>query len=156
VKTNKNSAFGTMARPFNAEEMAFLNAHITRGYDTFLERVAAGRHMSVANVDSIAQGRVWLGRDALRIKLVDAMGGLYEAIAKAAQLAKTDEYYTANYPAEPDWMDQIMSELDGGDNYLDEKMRQTLGEYYAPFEFLKTINTQNAIQARMPFDLVVK
>ncbi len=156
VKTNKNSAFGTMARPFNAEEMAFLNAHITRGYDTFLERVAAGRHMSVANVDSIAQGRVWLGRDALRIKLVDAMGGLYEAIAKAAQLAKTDEYYTTNYPAEPDWMDQIMSELDGGDNYLDEKMKQTLGEYYAPFEFLKTINTQNAIQARMPFDLVVK
>ena len=156
VKTNKHSAFGTMARPFNAEEMAYLNAYIGRGYDLFLKRVADGRHMKVADVDSIAQGRVWLGRDALGIKLVDALGGLDKAIAKAAELAKLGDYHTVDYPDQPDWVDQIFAQVSGGGSYLDEQMRQTLGEYYAPFAYLKTLNKQNAIQARLPYVLIIK
>ncbi len=156
VKTNKHSAFGTLARPFNDEEMAYLNACIGRGYDLFLKRVADGRHMKVADVDSIAQGRVWLGCDALRIKLVDALGGLDKAIAKAAELAKVSEYHTADYPCQPDWIELLFAQISDSGSYLDEQMRLTLGEYYAPFAYLKTLNKQNAIQARLPYVLVIK
>ncbi len=156
VKTNKNSAFGTLARPFNAEEMAYLNAYIGRGYNLFLKRVADGRHMKVADVDSIAQGRVWLGNDALRIKLVDGLGGLDKAVAKAAQLAKLGDYHTEDYPERPDWIDSFFAQMSGKGNYLDEQLRLTLGEYYAPFTYLKTINKQSAIQARLPYVLVIK
>lgn len=156
AKTNKHGAFGTMARPFNAEEMRIINGYIARGYDLFLSRVAEGRHMSVAQVNDIAQGRVWLGQDAKKVKLVDGFGGLKEAVDKAAQLAKVEEYHAEAYPQLPGWADQIMKSFTGGGNYLDEQMQQMLGEYYSPFMFIKTINQQNAIQARMPFYIVTK
>lgn len=156
VTTNKHSAFGTMARPFNAEEMAYLNAYIDRGYRLFIKRVAEGRKMSTANVDSIAQGRVWLGSDALKVKLVDGLGGIDDAVAKAAELAKLTDYNTAAYPAQPTWMEQIMAVSSANGNYLDEQLRQTLGEYYAPFKLIKDINRHNAIQARMPYMITIK
>ena len=82
VKTNKHSAFGTPARPFNEEEMRYLNNYIDRGYALFRSRVAQGRKMKVEQVEKIAQGRVWLGQDALKVKLVDELGGLDKAVAK--------------------------------------------------------------------------
>ena len=155
VKTNKHAAFGTMARPFNAEELALLDQYIGRGYELFRKRVADGRKMSVAQVEEIAQGRVWLGNDALNIKLVDAIGSLDDAVSKAAKLAKLKEYHTSTYPAMPDWFESLMNQGSKG-SYLDEQMRQTLGEYYAPFMYLKTINQQSAIQARLPYFLEIK
>lgn len=156
VKTNRHSAFGTAARPFNAEEMAYLNAYIDRGYRLFLSRVAEGRKMTTANVDSIAQGRVWLGTDALKVKLVDGLGGLDDAVEKAARLARLSDHYTKAYPAQASWIEQIMAVSGDKGNYLDEQMRQTLGEYYAPFAFIKDINRHNAIQARMPYMITIK
>lgn len=156
INTNKNSGLGTLARPFSEEEMAMLNAYVGRGYELFRKRVADGRHMSVNSVEQIAQGRVWTGGDALKIKLVDEIGGIDKAIAKAAKLAKTDEYYAASYPAEDDWMTQLLGTVSGGDNYLDDQLRATLGDYYAPFMYLKTINRQSAIQARLPYELIIK
>ena len=94
VKTNKHAAFGTMARPFNEEEIALLDQYIGRGYELFRKRVADGRKLSVDAVEEIAQGRVWLGNDALGIKLVDAIGSMDDAVKKAAQLAKLSEYKT--------------------------------------------------------------
>lgn len=155
VKTNKMAGFGSMARPFNEEEMSVLNAYIGRGYELFRKRVADGREMSVDSVENIAQGRVWLGSDALSINLVDELGGLDQAIAKAAELAKVEEYYTASYPAAPGWMEQLMAKTNKN-NYLDEQMRETLGEYYEPFMFVKNINKHNAIQARMPYTVIIK
>lgn len=153
VKTNRNSAFGTMARPFNAEEMNYLNAYIERGYKLFLSRVAEGRKMSVAQVNEIAQGRVWLGADAKKINLIDGFGGIYDAIAKAASMAKISEYHTKAYPAKATWMEQLMNASTGNGNYLDEQMQNSLGEYYEPLIFLKNINRHNAIQARLPYVL---
>ena len=95
VKTNKHSAFGTPARPFNEEEMSYLNKYIDRGYNLFRQRVADGRKMSVAGVEKIAQGRVWLGQDALKIKLVDELGGLDKAVAKAFMLLKSIDRQSA-------------------------------------------------------------
>ena len=150
VKTNRHSAFGTPARPFNAEEMNYLNKYIDRGYNLFRSRVAQGRKMSVNDVEKIAQGRVWLGQDALKIKLVDELGGLDRAVAKAAELAKLQEYHTSPYPGKSSWLDQLLNQASGG-SYVNAQMRQALGEYYQPFMLLKTINSQSAIQARVPF-----
>lgn len=155
VTTNKHSAFGTLSRPFNAEEMAIVNAYVSRGYQLFLKRVADGRHMTVAQVDSIAQGRVWLGRDAKRIGLVDAHGGLYDALAKAASLAKVKEYHASAYPEMPGWLDQMMGDATIG-SHLDEQLRATLGEYYQPFMYLKTLDKRNAVQARLPYVINIK
>lgn len=155
VKTNKFSAFGTPARPFSDEEMAYLNAYVDRGYKLFRQRVADGRKMSVSQVEEIAQGRVWLGTDAKNVNLIDAFGGVYDAIAKAAQLAKINKYATAAYPAPPSWIEQLIPAV-SGDNYLDEQLKQTLGEYYEPMMFIKNINKHNAIQARIPYRLTIK
>ena len=155
VKTNRHSAFGTPARPFNEEEMSYLNKYIDRGYNLFRQRVAQGRKMKVENVEKIAQGRVWLGQDALKIKLVDELGGLDKAIAKAAQLAKLKEYHTSAYPGKVDWLDQLLNKTSGG-SYIKAQMRQSLGEYYEPFMLLKDMNNQSAIQARVPFMMNIK
>ena len=155
VKTNRHSAFGTPARPFNEEEMSYLNKYIDRGYNLFRQRVAQGRKMKVDNVEKIAQGRVWLGQDALKIKLVDELGGLDKAIAKAAQLAKLKEYHTSAYPGKVDWLDQLLNKTSGG-SYIKAQMRQSLGEYYEPFMLLKDMNNHSAIQARVPFMMNIK
>ena len=155
VKTNKHSNFGTISRPFNAEELALLDNYIGRGYELFRQRVADGRKLPVAQVEEIAQGHVWVGNDALKIKLVDAIGSLDDAVKKAAQLAKLKEYYTTSYPDEPSWWESLTAQVDRG-SYLDEQMRETLGEYYAPFSYLKNINKQSAIQARLPYFLEIK
>ena len=155
VKTNKFSAFGTMSRPFNAEEMALLEQYIGRGYELFRKRVADGRKQTTKQIEEIAQGRVWLANDALKIKLVDEIGSLDKAIQKAAKLAKLDKYYTAGYPEEAGWLESLMS-MESKGNYLDEQLQATLGEYYKPFTFVKNIHRQNAIQARLPYYLNIK
>ena len=157
VKTNKNAGFGTLARPFNEEEMGYLNAYIDRGYKLFRKRVADGRKQSPEAIEEIAQGHVWLGKDALGIKLVDQLGSIDDAVKKAAELAKLDQYFTSSYPGEVDVFDQIMNSMsDTGGNYLDAKMRATLGDFYEPFMLIKNIDKQNAIQARLPFYLNIR
>ena len=155
VKTNKHAAFGTMARPFNAEEMALLDQYIGRGYELFRKRVADGRKQTTDQIEQVAQGRVWLGNDALGIKLVDGIGSLDDAISKAAKLAKLKEYHAESYPGQTDWIEALLDRTTNHGSYLDEQMRQTLGEYYAPFTYLKTINQRNAIQARLPYYLII-
>lgn len=155
VKTNNHAAFGTRSRPFNAEEMALLDQYIGRGYELFRKRVADGRKQSIEAIEEIAQGHVWLANDALKIKLVDEIGGLDKAVEKAAQLAKLSEYHTINYPEPPGWFESLLSMGEKG-SYLDEQMRATLGEYYEPFVFLKSLNNQNNIQARLPYYLIIK
>ncbi len=152
VKTNKHAAFGTTARPFNAEELALLDQYIGRGYELFRKRVADGRHQPVEKIEEIAQGRVWLGNDALDIKLVDAIGSLDDAVKKAAELAKVKEYYTSNYPEQTDWFTNLLEQTEKG-SYLDSKMHEMLGEYYEPLRLVKTLNHQSAIQARLPYYL---
>ena len=155
VKTNKHAAFGTTARPFNAEEMALLGNYIDRGYNLFRKRVADGRKLKVEQVEEIAQGRVWLGNDALPIKLVDAVGSLDDAVKKAAELAKLKEYHTSAYPQEDGWLSSLLNQA-SKDNYLDEQLHATLGEYYEPLHLVKTINRQSAIQARLPYYINLK
>lgn len=156
VKTNRNSTFGNvMARPFNDEELGYLQGYVNRGYQLFRQRVADGRHQKTEDIEKIAQGRVWLGSDALKIKLVDQLGGLNQAIEKAASLAKLKEYHTKNYPAVPSWTEQFMASV-GRKSYLDEQLRLTLGDLYEPFIMLRNMNEREVLQARIPFVLNIK
>ena len=155
VKTNKHSAFGTMARPFNAEELALLDQYIGRGYELFRKRVADGRKQPVEKIEEVAQGRVWLGNDALGIKLVDGIGSLDDAVKKAADLAKLKEYHTSSYPEEGNWLDNLLNQK-SKNSYLDAELRETLGDLYESVTYLKTINHRNAIQARLPYYLIIK
>lgn len=155
VKTNKYSALGTNARPFTADEMAHLESYIDRGYKLFRQRVADGRKLTTEQVEAIAQGHVWLGKDALSIRLVDQLGSLDDAVAKAAKLAKLDEYHTNAYPGKQDWFDSFMNEASNG-NYLDEQLRLGLGVLYEPFLLMRTINSQDAIQARVPYYINIR
>lgn len=151
VKTNRNALFGSQARMMNEEELTFLQGAITRGYHLFRQRVADGRKMSVDQVEQIAQGHVFTGEDALKIKLVDELGGLDKAVAKAAALAKTKSYYTQGYPAPLDFFDQLLQESTDNGSYLDGKLKTSLGTLYEPMKMVNNITTMDRIQARMPW-----
>ena len=150
VKTNKNGTFLSPMRPLTPDEMRLLQVYIDRGYNTFKDRVAQGRKLTMQQVETIAQGHVYTGEDALKIKLVDELGGLDKAVQKAVQLAKIKDYYTKNYPAPVNWLDQIFGDY-VQDNYLSEQLHSSLGMLYQPFSILRTLNQQSAIQARIPY-----
>ena len=153
VKTNRNSTMSLtpMARPFTTEELNLLQGYIDRGYALFRKRVADGRHLKVEEVEKIAQGHVWLGKDAIGIKLVDQLGSLKDAIDMAAKFAKIegDDYYKSIYPSKGDWTENLLQKATGGGNYLDAQFKDVLGEYYEPFMLMKTIRQQSPVQARM-------
>lgn len=153
VKTNKYALFGTRSRPFTADELSHLESYIDRGYKLFRQRVADGRRLKVDQVEQVAQGHVWLGQDALRVGLVDQLGGVEVALRKAAQLAKLTQWHSTAYPVLPDYLSQLL-DLPGAarGNYLDEQMRQSLGAYYEPFALIRDLQAQNPLQARLPFE----
>lgn len=153
VKTNKYALFGTRSRPFTADELSHLESYIDRGYKIFRQRVADGRRLKVDQVEQVAQGHVWLGQDALKIGLVDQLGGVEVALRKAAQLAKLTQWHSSAYPVLPDYLSQLL-DLPGAarGNYLDEQMRQSLGAYYEPFALIRDLQAQNPLQARLPFE----
>lgn len=153
VKTNKYALFGTRSRPFTADELSHLESYIDRGYKLFRQRVADGRRLKVDQVEQVAQGHVWLGQDALRVGLVDQLGGVEVALRKAAQLAKLTQWHSTAYPVLPDYLSQLL-DLPGAarGNYLDEQMRQSLGAYYEPFALIRDLQAQNPVQARLPFE----
>lgn len=158
-KTNKSSDFGSLGRPFNVDETNAFQASVNRGYVLFRSRVAAGRKMKVEDVEKVAQGHVWLGETAIKLHLVDQLGGLNVAIEKAAQLAKIkkDHYYTESYPAKVSWIDQILDKsLSSGNNYLDDQLKETLGDYYEPLILLKSMGRQDRVQARIPYSVNIK
>ena len=136
----------------NAEEIHNMQSYVDRGYETFLSIVAQGRNMTRDEVDSIAQGRVWLATDALPIHLVDKIGSLDDAVKKAAELAKIeDEYYTSAYPGKRDWTDNLFNEEKNKGSYLDGQLREVLGDLYEPVMQLRQAQQRNRLQARLPF-----
>lgn len=142
--------------------MKHMQTYIDRGYQNFLDIVSEGRGMKPAEVDSIGQGRVWLASDALKIKLVDKLGSLDDAVKKAAELAKLEEYHTASYPSKTSWIDQLMSASnENKGSYLDSRLqaefKTLLGDLYEPLmEIRQTIKDGNTVQARMLDDVRVK
>ncbi len=157
VQTHKNTtAVENLTLKKDTErEMMFLQNSVNRGYDRFLKIVAEGRKKSVAQIHEVAQGRVWLAPDALKVGLVDEIGSLDDAVKKAAQLAKLQEYHTKNYPEPAPWYAKLMEQAEGK-NYLDEELKTLLGDQYVQWTYLKTINKRNRIQAVMPYSIKMK
>lgn len=157
VKTNKYSTFGNPSRPFSNDEMARINVYIERGYNDFRECVSKGRSKSVADVEKIAQGRVWTGDDAVRIGLVDELGGLDDAVKKAAELAELDKWHTESYPAMLDIWERLMSDLSGVDD-VSSRVKAALGDCYYPLMLLNHISKdkQSVAQARLMQRVIIE
>ena len=151
VKTNKHSDYGTGFRPMDETELMVMQKSVEDIYSTFTKRVADGRKMTVAQVDSIGQGRVWAGADAIKIGLVDKLGSINDAIDKAAQLAKISKYAIVYYPKQKDWFTMLFSKEDE----VDAALRAKLGRFYFTYEGLNQLMNQEGVQARMPMEIYI-
>ena len=156
VKTNRNAVFGANGHPFTAEQLGLLQRQINRGYRLFKKRVAEGRHLSMERVEQVAQGRVWLGEDAIHIGLVDELGGLDKAITKAAELAKTNSKATRSYPTPISAWEQLFSGYNASSDLLNGQLRTLLGEYYEPFKMANDYRHMDKIQARIPYIIKIQ
>lgn len=159
VKTNEHSDFGgsyplplpISSRPLTTYERNVLQNYVNQGYETFLSRVMAGRGISHDKLDSIAQGRVWTGEDALAIGLVDVLGGLTDAIQIAANKAGLDKYSLTEYPLEKNPLEELLNSLTGSVKV--RMMKDELGPFYDTWNRIKnTVNTQGLV-ARIPYDI---
>lgn len=157
VKTNKFADLGTPFRALTEQERDIIQNSVNEIYDSFITKVAEGRAkagLTKAKVDSIGQGRVWSGADAINIGLVDVMGGMEEAIEIAAGMAKLDHYRVAEYPEQKEPLQAFMEELSGeGEDVL---IKRQLGENYRYYKTLDNLRKMEGIQARMPFDMYIE
>ena len=161
VCTNAHADFGTTMRPVTDMEFNYVQQSIEDFYDTFLTRVFDGRKGKGAEghvlsekalVDSIGQGRVWAGADAIEIGLVDELGSLNDAVKKAVELANIPDYKIVEYPAKKEWFEELAEQFD-----ISAKiMKSELGENYIYYQNAKRIAETSGIQARMEHDIIIK
>ena len=166
VSTNHNSNGLTVFRPLSPTAMAMMTRNVEDFYKTFVGRVAEGRHMSFDDVHQIARGRVWTGADAIKIGLVDTLGGLDLALRIAAEKANIEKYIIKDYPSEKDTWKQL-SELFGesSDDDLDllqktilaRKWKSESGKRHALSRIendLRYVSLSEGLQARLPFIII--
>lgn len=159
VKTNKmadmGAGFGPLAtRPFNNAEQEALQNYINNGYKLFVNRCAEGRNMSAADIEKIAEGRVWTGEMAVGLGLVDKLGGIDDALAAAAKRANVENYTIISYPEKESlFMNLLNSQRK---HYVNSQMKEYMGSFYSYFEILQNLKEINPVQARMPFELNIK
>ena len=156
VKTHENSANYSPFVPVDEKFKAFTLEGVEHIYKTFVTHVAEGRKMTFAQVDSIAQGRVWSGSQALKIGLVDKIGGLNDAIAEAAKIAKIKTYSTQNYPEYEKTFGDLISKMPFGKS-KEAFIKEEIGEEnYLMIEQIKKLQKQKGVQAMMPFGINIK
>lgn len=158
VGTNANAVDYSLFEPMSAAFRNQVQESIEETYTTFLDRVSQGRGISMAQADSLAQGRVWSGADAKRIGLVDELGTLDDAIAAAAELAEIDTYGIRKYPKYKSGFERFMEDFGGASLQLKQKMiSEEIGEEnYRILKDIKLGMEQKGVQARMPFILNIK
>jgi len=156
VKTGPFADMLTISRPLNDAEKGFIQNSIDTIYTTFKSRVAEGRRLQLAVVDSVAQGRVWTGKRALQIGLVDRLGNINDAVACAARMAKVKDYRLREYPEQKSFFEKLMN------NYKNDvkvkTIKEEIGEeQYTIFKQMKTLRKMVAIpQARLPFEINIR
>ncbi|MEY2922817.1 MAG: hypothetical protein RL108_1443 [Bacteroidota bacterium] len=156
VKTNTNASEYSPFNPLDENYRGFAQEGVERIYGVFLQRVAAGRKLSTAQVDAIGQGRVWSGQDALKIGLVDKIGGMDDALKEAAKLGKTTKYRTKNYPEIDKEFGDILSQF-GLVQSKESIIKESIGaENYEVLKHVKQMTSQKGIQARMAYELKIK
>ena len=158
VGTNKNAVDYSLFEPMTDKFRTVVEEGIEQTYETFLNRVAQGRSISIAMADSLAQGRVWSGTDAKRLGLVDELGGLNDAIKEAASIAEIETYGIKKFPRYKSGFDRLMEDLSGASvkakqNFIEDEIGV---EAYTILKQVKNAMEQKGIQARMPFVLDIK
>ena len=157
VKTNENADFGNFTEPLTEFQYAKLQQMVVKTYDDFTGMVARNRGLRQSYVDSIGQGRVWSGVDAIELGLVDQLGDMEDAIAFAAERAGiANDYKIVEMPKQKDFMTRFTEQLSGGNDDLDASLRQKLGMYYKYYEGIENLSNNTGIQARVPFDMVIQ
>lgn len=151
VKTNRYADFGDPARPMTDDEKALIQGYIERGYDTFLTRCAEGRGVSKADIDSIGQGRVWTGEQALKIGLVDELGGIERAVELAGELAEIYNYNIMEVSTDHDFLKELLEKQI--EVVKQSVVKDMLGDEYEHFRTLQKVKATYGIQARIPYDL---
>lgn len=154
ANTNKHSDMGTILRKATPEEYNFIQQGVEHVYDVFTSRVADGRHMMQAMVDSIGQGRVWSGSDAIRIRLVDELGGIDDAIAYAAKQAKISNYRLMSLPRQKDPLEELLGS--GTEEAETRILSKNLGTQYIFLKHLKEVLAKKGVQARLPYELLLE
>ncbi|MCK4361479.1 MAG: signal peptide peptidase SppA [Bacteroidales bacterium] len=154
VKTNKNADFIPVVRPLTSYQKSVIQNEVERIYQTFLEHVSKGRNLTIAQVDSIGQGRIWSGVDAKRIGLIDDLGGLEKAVDLAAEMAELTEYRTIELPIIKDLFQQLFEDLISGAKI--SYIKKELGENYTYYKYLKSISEMDGVQARLPFEIIIE
>ncbi len=156
VKTHENAAEYSPFLPLDEKFKAVTQESVEQVYKTFVSHVAQGRKMSFAQVDAIAQGRVWSGSEALKIGLVDKIGGMDAAIKAAAKLGKTNSYSTQNYPEFEKSFNEILENSPFA-QWKESAIKEEIGEQnYTLLRKIQKINTQKGVQASLPFEISIR
>ena len=156
VNTHQNSGNYNPFAPIDEKFKAVTTEGVEEIYKTFVSHVAQGRNMSFTQVDAIAQGRVWTGADAIKIGLVDKIGGLHDAIQEAARLAKIKTFNTQNYPEYNKNFDDLLENFPFAKT-KERWIKEEIGEEnYKMMEQIKRIQSYKGVQARMPFDISIQ
>lgn len=154
VNTNKHSDVGTILRGASGIEYDYIQQSVERIYDVFITKVAQGRHTQKNNIDSIGQGRVWSGIDALKIHLVDELGGISNAVAYAVKMAKLPNYKIVDLPKQKDPLQELLG--NGKEEMETRAMKTNLGEQYIYIKQLKNVLQLKGVQARLPYEMIIE
>ncbi|MDL2308025.1 signal peptide peptidase SppA [Bacteroidales bacterium OttesenSCG-928-C03] len=153
VKTNPHADYFSGMRKMDQVELNVMQAQVEDFYSVFIQRVADGRNMTTKQVDEIGQGRVWAGKDALNLKLVDKLGTINDAIALAAEMVGVADYRIEYFPKKKDWLTMLL-EKDDDSAAIQQAIRNELGDMYFTYKALKQITDAKGVQARMPMEIV--
>ncbi|RKR85228.1 protease-4 [Mucilaginibacter gracilis] len=154
VKTGKFADLGDVSRPLTEEERMILQNQVNRGYDTFTQAVADGRHKTQAYINSIGQGRVWTGSQAIKIGLVDKLGNINDAVKSAAKKANIKTYSIVPYPEQTSKFKNIGKSLSV--EVRAAMVKSELGDNYQYYNQVKQTVQRSGVQMRMPYDVVIK
>ncbi len=149
VKTNENSDFGTLTKPLSPYQLEMMQKHVTKTYDDFITLVSKTRNLNKTFVDSIAQGRVWSGSNAIEIGLVDELGGMEQAIAYAAKKAELQSYSIKEFPKQEDMFESLFNS-EQQEYYTKTILKNKLGDKVKYLEALERLNQTEGVQALMP------
>ena len=151
VKSNKHADFGSMARPFSADERTIMQGYINRGYALFTKRCADGRQMSIADIEAIAQGRVWTGEMAKELGLVDMLGDIELAKTIAAEKAGIESYTLISYPKETGALDMFLNQAK--ESYIETRIAKVAGQFKHELNLIYNLEQMSSLQARMTFEI---
>jgi len=155
AKSNPHADYMSgMGRPLDELEMKRMTTLIEDIYDIFTKRVATGRNLPVEKVYEVGEGRVWSGIEAQKLGLVDQLGTIEDAIAKAAELAELTDYGIIQYPKKQDFFTRMFSKTDT-ESKIEQALQQQLGDLYFTYKGIKTITETSGVQTRLPFEIMI-